>query len=152
VLAHVDLTLAAGEIRGVAGVDGNGQDEPLEARAGAIPRRGTVVVPARRSCPATSGRARRGVALIPGDRSACRARRGALRLGERVPAAPLPLASRTSAVSTSRAPALRGRPGAHPISVRAPSLTHPIGALSGGNQQRVVIAARSPSHRACSLP
>ena len=43
-LDDVSLTIAAGEICGIAGVDGNGQDELAAALAGLTPRRGTVVV------------------------------------------------------------------------------------------------------------
>ena len=106
VLAHVDLTLAAGEICGVAGVDGNGQDELAEALAGAIPRRGTVVV--------------HGTTLVPGDVAAAldagwsssRATAGVPDSPRRSPSgrtcASPPRSSRvsrTSVVSTSRAPA-----------------------------------------------
>ncbi len=140
VLAHVDLTLAAGEICGVAGVDGNGQDELAEALAGAIPRRGTVVVHGTTLVPGDVEAALdAGVALIPGDRRRA-GLAAALSVWENACLA-APLLARFTHLG--RLDVGRARAFAADLvrtyRVRAPSLTHPIGALSGGNQQRVVI-------------
>ncbi|MCC6764253.1 MAG: ATP-binding cassette domain-containing protein [Deltaproteobacteria bacterium] len=139
-LAAVDLTVAAGEICGVAGVDGNGQDELAGALAGVLPRRGTVVVHGT-TLPAGDVRAAiaAGLALIPGDR-----RREALATGLTVwenAILAAPLLARFAAhgiLDAARARAFAGDL-VRAYRVAAPSLEHPIGALSGGNQQRIVI-------------
>ncbi len=139
-LAGIDLAVSAGEICGIAGVDGNGQDELAAALAGAAPRRGVVVVH-RSTLPGgdLAAAIAAGVTLISGDR-----RRAGLALGlavweNAVLAAPL-LARFTHGgrldVAAARAFATELVRAYH---VAAPSLDHPIGALSGGNQQRVVI-------------
>ncbi len=145
-LDRIGVTLAAGEICGVAGVDGNGQDEIASALAGALPRRGTVVVHGRTLAPGDVGAALdAGLALIPGDR-----RREGLASGLTVwenacLAAPLLARLTRTGKITWRARLDVGRARAFAADlvrsyrVRAPSLEHPIAALSGGNQQRVVI-------------
>ncbi|MEO6029270.1 MAG: ATP-binding cassette domain-containing protein [Candidatus Binatia bacterium] len=139
-LARVDLTLAAGEICGIAGVDGNGQDELAAALTGLTPRQGTVVVHGK-TLAANDVRAASdaGVALIPGDR-----RREALALGLSVvenailPRRLLGRFSRSGRLDLGAARAF-ATALTHEYRVVAPSLSHPIGTLSGGNQQRVVI-------------
>ncbi len=139
-LAGVGLTVAAGEIAGIAGVDGNGQLELAAALRGAIPRRGTVVVHGT-TIPAADLHAaeRAGLVLIPGDRH-----REGLALGlsvwENAILAETQLARCTRAGRLDVAAARAFAAGlVRDFRVTAPSLDHPIGALSGGNQQRVVI-------------
>src|SRR6185369_5948324 len=68
-LTGIGLAVAAGEICGVAGVDGNGQDELALALAGALPRRGTVVVHRRTvASDDVAAAIDAGIVLIPGDR------------------------------------------------------------------------------------
>jgi ABC-type uncharacterized transport system ATPase subunit len=69
-LSHVDLEIAAGEILGLAGVAGNGQDELLETIAGlARPERGHILLEGE-DLTSLSVRdiARRGVGYVPSDR------------------------------------------------------------------------------------
>ena len=139
-LAPFDLCLAAGEISGIAGVDGNGQDELAWALAGVIPRQGTVVVHGATLAPFDVPAAiAAGLALIPGDR-----KREALALGMSVWENAIlasPLLGRFAGfgrLDVGRARAF-ARDLVRKYRVAAPSLEHPIGALSGGNQQRVVI-------------
>ena len=133
-LASVTLDVAAGEIVGVAGVDGNGQ-APLARVAAGIerPSQGVVSAPPR-------------VAIVPGDRTL----EGLV--GE------MPVWENLS-IGPHREPAFRrrgmlGKLGAldrealrrHAArlaaehDVRAASLDQPVAALSGGNQQKVVLA------------
>jgi general nucleoside transport system ATP-binding protein len=140
VIQHIDLTLAAGEICGIAGVDGNGQDELAAALAGAIPRRGTVVVHGT-TLPAADVHAALavGLALITGDRRRTGLASGLTVWENACLAAPL-LARFTqfSCLDVGRARAFANEL-IRTYRVRTPGLEHPIGALSGGNQQRVVI-------------
>ena len=139
-LDDVDLTVAAGEICGVAGVDGNGQDELATALTGLAGRRGTVVVHGKTLAPSDPHAATAaGVALIPGDR-----RRAGLALGLSVVENAIlarPLLDRFSHrgwLAPARARAFAADL-VRQYRVTAPSVEHPVGALSGGNQQRIVI-------------
>jgi simple sugar transport system ATP-binding protein len=69
-LAGIDLELAAGEILGIAGVAGNGQDELLEAVAGlATPDTGRILLRGEDiEALSASDIARRGVGYVPSDR------------------------------------------------------------------------------------
>jgi simple sugar transport system ATP-binding protein len=139
-LDHITLDVAAGEICGVAGVDGNGQDELAAALYGLLPRAGEVRVGATAVASADVGAAQRaGLALIPGDRR----RDGlALRLAiwENVLLSQPLLARATHRglldVDEARRDATEL---AREYRVVYQDVDQPIGDLSGGNQQRVVI-------------
>ncbi len=140
-LADIQLGVAPGEICGVAGVDGNGQDELAAALYGLLPRDGEVRVDGTLVPPSDVGAAQRaGIAFIPGDR-----RRDGLALHlaiwENV------LLSRPLLARAARGPLL----DVHAARREARALTddyriayrrieEPIADLSGGNQQRLVIA------------
>ena len=65
----VELTVSPGEIVGLAGLAGNGQNEILEGISGIRPSRGEVVVGSHRGPFRSPSRARRaGVWLVPEDR------------------------------------------------------------------------------------
>ena len=139
-LTDVSLSVQAGEIVGVAGVEGNGQSELAAVAAGLLrPDAGTV----KRQGGATVG-------YVPGDRL-----RDAVAPGLSV--------EENLVLGRHREPGFRGRFGigsarvaihAHALRCeeeldvrpRDPSL--PISALSGGNQQKAVLArelSRAPS-------
>jgi ribose transport system ATP-binding protein len=138
-LGPIDLDVWPGEIVGVAGADSNGQTELFAAVAGLRPAGGSVVVGGddrQRRGPKASLRA--GIMLLPGDR-----------LGESmVPA----LGIRANATVNSldrfqRGGLLTPRRERDAVSgvmarlqVRTPSLDQPVRLLSGGNQQKVVLA------------
>lgn len=140
-LASVDLAVRAGEILGIAGVSGNGQDELVEAIAGM--RRldaGSVTVSGRRLTGKTPAEARRaGVAHIAADR---------LKVGLNVAASLEENAVSTAYRSSrfSRRGLVRFGPRRRfaerliaDYEVRGGSPTGAVGALSGGNMQKVVI-------------
>ncbi len=130
-LRGIDLALAAGEVLGVAGIDGNGQLELVETLAGL--RRstsGTIRLDGaditRRSAAA---RMRAGFAYCPADRA-----RVSL-----VPA--MSIADNLRLRQDGR----RARPGEAArlmaqYDVRASDAAQPVASLSGGNQQKIVIA------------
>jgi simple sugar transport system ATP-binding protein len=139
-LDGISFQLDAGEICGIAGVDGNGQVELAGALYGLIPRRGTVAV-AGRNVPARDvGAAQRaGLALIPADR-----RRDGL--AARLPVwenalAVRPLLARFTRHGILDVAAARTFAAelARAYRVVLASVDQPIGTLSGGNQQRLVI-------------
>jgi ABC-type uncharacterized transport system ATPase subunit len=142
VVGGVDLTVRAGEIVGVAGVAGNGQDQLVEAIVGLRKATsGTIVVDGndvtghqpRDICDA-------GIGYVPGDRQ-----RFGLVLN-------FPISDNLILNSYHRAPFSRGivrdeaaidanaKERIELFDVRTPSADVPAGTLSGGNQQKVVVA------------
>jgi len=135
-LQPLDLEVGAGEVLGVAGVDGNGQAELEALLAGsAAPERGTVTVD---GAPLPVGRPReriaRRIAYVPSDRY-----RHAL-------ARPLSLADNLELGrgATWRPGKARREQAAAPAldawDVRATGPGTPAAALSGGNAQKLVLA------------
>ncbi len=142
VLGGVDLEIRAGEILGIAGVAGNGQDELVEAIVGLRkPTAGKITLDGR-DITGSSPRAlnETGVAYVPADRH---------RFGLILP---FSIADNLVLTSYYRRPYSRGvlRDGAaierdaisavERFDIRTPSVTARAATLSGGNQQKVVVA------------
>jgi simple sugar transport system ATP-binding protein len=142
VVRGVDLNVRAGEILGIAGVAGNGQDELVETLTGLRrPSAGQVSLDGR---DVTGWRPRSldeaGLAFVPGDR---------YRWGM-IPA--FPLEDNLVLTSYYRAPFARGmvrQEGAIDdwgkelmarFDIRAPSADVKMDTLSGGNQQKAIVA------------
>ncbi len=141
-LRHVSFRVARGEIVGVAGVDGNGQRALLEAIGGLIaPASGRVVIDGVPLDPATPARARElGVAVVPEDRRT-EGLALPLAIGENL------LLSRERLRHAAVGPFLprravleRARELMERFAVRGGRADDPAATLSGGNQQRVVLA------------
>ncbi|MEP6693623.1 MAG: ABC transporter ATP-binding protein [Chloroflexota bacterium] len=141
----VDLSVRAGEIVGIAGVGGNGQDELVECLIGLRKPVGGTVRLAARDITRLSVEERRdlGIAYVPADRQ-----RYGLVLPYRLPDnfvltryAEVPYASGLGGFVRQDAP-IRAEAGrlAKEFDVRASSLDVAAGTLSGGNQQKVVVA------------
>ncbi|MCU1663823.1 MAG: ral nucleoside transport system ATP-binding protein [Pseudonocardiales bacterium] len=144
VLTGIDLVVRAGEVLGIAGVEGNGQTELVETIMGM--RRassGTVALAGRDlSHASTLERREAGIGYVPEDRT----RHGLL--------ASQPLWANRMLGYQSRPPVSRGgflglldRGAARrdterivaEFDVRTPSVDVPAAALSGGNQQKLVV-------------
>jgi len=138
----VDLEVRAGEIVGIAGVAGNGQDELVEAIIGLrTPTKGTVRLGDR---DVTGWSPRRlnesGVGYVPADRH-----RFGLILS-------FPLYDNLVLTSYYRPPFAKGflrqddaivtaaEASIEKYDIRTPSASVTVGTLSGGNQQKVVVA------------
>ncbi|HEX6969762.1 MAG TPA: ABC transporter ATP-binding protein [Micromonosporaceae bacterium] len=142
VVDGVDLTVRAGEILGIAGVQGNGQTELVEAIMGLRPAlAGTVTLAGRRIDGQSPKKVlRAGVGYIPEDRSVD----GLVK--EFTVAENLvldtydlpPYASRLALRPAAIAQAAAARIAEY--DVRTPSADAPVGTLSGGNQQKVIVA------------
>jgi ABC-type uncharacterized transport system ATPase subunit len=138
----VDLEVRAGEIFGIAGVAGNGQDELVEAIMGIRKPAGGSVQLRGRDVTGASPRAmgKAGVAYVPADRH---------RFGLILP---FPVADNLVLTAYHRPPFARGflrddqaihRAATEKIErfdIRTPSPDVPVANLSGGNQQKVVVA------------
>ena len=142
VVRGVDLEVRAGEILGIAGVAGNGQDELVEAIVGLRrPSAGTVTLAGHDITGLAARRTREaGVAYVPADRQ---------RYGLVLRA---PLTENLVLTSYHREPYSRGivlneaaiqATAARLIAdfdIRTPSATVGAGTLSGGNQQKLIVA------------
>ncbi len=147
-ISDINLTVRRGEIVGVAGLEGAGKSALARAIFGDQPfSRGTMSFDGEPFAPRSSRDGiRAGVGFLPDDRKG-----EGLALGQSI---------RDNAAMTLRAFARAlGRPGAgamcspvldrklSELGVRAARFDDPIGLLSGGNQQKVIIArwlARDP--------
>jgi len=141
VLDAVDLTIHAGEVLGIAGVEGNGQTELVEAVIGTRRASSGVVRLGDKDVSDWGTRRRRdsGVGYIPEDRQ-----RHALLLDS-------PLWENRILGHQTRAPSVRGmlinRGGARDdtkrivdaYDVRTPGIDTTARALSGGNQQKLIV-------------
>lgn len=141
-LRDITFTVNRGEILGFAGVDGNGQTELAQALTGLRPWTGGAVEfdgqPIHRLRPRDLERF--GVALIPPDRH----REGlalTLSIAENL------MLEATQLPQFGRGPFLNHKAlrrfaeqTARDFDIRAENLNSPAGALSGGNQQKIVIA------------
>jgi len=141
-VAGLDLEARAGEILGIAGVEGNGQTELIEAVSGLRhPAAGRIVLDGR---DVTTGSPRTlvdaGVSHIPEDRH-----KHGLVLAH-------PLRDNLVLSRFTRAPFARGlrvvfgairrfaRSLVEDFDIRTPSIDAPASSLSGGNQQKAVVA------------
>jgi general nucleoside transport system ATP-binding protein len=145
-LGGVSLEVRAGEIVGIAGIEGNGQTELIEALAGLVDRKavsGTIELEGQR-IEALSARERRarGIAHVPEDRH----RRGLLLDFDLAENAILGADDRPPvAVGPARAwlnlDAIRRKTEKilKAFDVRPPDPDLPARALSGGNQQKLIL-------------
>ncbi|MDW5326399.1 ABC transporter ATP-binding protein [Plantactinospora sp. KLBMP9567] len=138
----VDLTVRAGEVLGIAGVQGNGQTELIEALMGLRPvLHGTVSLAGQRIDGWPTKRVlRAGVGYVPEDRSVdglvkefSVAENLVLDIYDRPPFGS-GLVLRPDAITAS------ARERIPEFDVRTSSAEAAVGTLSGGNQQKVIIA------------
>ncbi|NMG37781.1 ATP-binding cassette domain-containing protein [Chelativorans sp. ZYF759] len=141
-LEAISFTIGKGEILGVAGIDGNGQKELAEALAGQRPAAGGSVRLGGQSLDdlEVGARRRKGLRYLTDDR-----------LGEGT-VGPFPVSINyflkqigepplwRSGIERSREIESRARSLTHLYDVRTPALSTPVGRLSGGNIQKVLIA------------
>jgi ABC-type sugar transport system ATPase subunit len=139
-LESVSLVARAGEVTGLAGLAGAGHTAVLDALCGRLrPTAGSVRLPDGSPRPASmSAAVRHGVALLPSDRK---------RLGLMLDATVA-----ENVMSVSWLASRQGGPLLRPAAVRSATRDRiaelrirgepdqPVGALSGGNQQKVVFA------------
>lgn len=147
VVADVDLTIHRGEVVGIAGVEGNGQAELVEAIVGMRPAEGQVLLAgADISDLGTRTRREAGLGYIPEDRH----RHGLLldaplwenrMLGhqtERPNARGWLLTRQDCRRDTERV--------VHAYDVRTPNIDVAAHALSGGNQQKLIVGREMSHH------
>lgn len=137
--ANVSFDLKHGEILGFGGLHGQGQSAALRALFGANPHAsGTVSLaghPVRVANPAEA--IRQGFAYVSGDR-----RRDGVVTGRSILENVTPIHFLRQRLALVRPGALRkaAEPAVSAMKTRFAGFSHPIDSLSGGNQQKVVIA------------
>jgi ribose transport system ATP-binding protein len=138
----VDLTLRAGEVVGVSGLQGSGRTELLEAVFGVRPfTRGTMRLAGRDVRPRSPRDAvRAGLALVTEDRKAT-----GLALNQTI--LDNALAVVRAVFPRRTGPARRDAPGLlSSLEVSARAMDQEVQFLSGGNQQKVVLARCLATH------
>jgi len=140
-LRDVSLTVGAGEIVGLGGLDGQGQREFLLALFGVLKGvQGTVRIdgaPVAFSGPAQAKRHPTGVALIPEDRKT-EGLMLPMSIRDNLSMAILDRLTRGLVVDRIAEDAAIER-AVGQLSIRFGDLDHPVASLSGGNQQKVVM-------------
>jgi len=137
--SEISLTVYRGEVLGIAGLIGAGRTELAEAVYGiAPPLSGRVLldgVPLTIATPIDA--IRQGICLVPEDRRG-HGIVGGMNVRENITLPNLPAFARAGLVNR-RAEATAAREIATNLTVKTPSIEAPIGTLSGGNQQKVVL-------------
>ncbi len=139
-LTDVSLTLHASEILGVGGLAGHGHRELFFSLFGAAPKTGGEIVVAGKRARMKSPRdaARLGMALVPEDRKT----EGLLLPMSVAVNLTLAILSKISAIGVMLGGRERRLAGQmiDALKIRTPDLSNPVGRLSGGNQQKVLLA------------
>ena len=135
----LSIDVGAGEIVGLAGVEGNGQREVLRALAGRIPSSGHVRVDGRGLRTGNNAAAAgAGLAFIPNDRHAEGILPG-LGVRENISIKAIGRFS-TAGVVNARRERAAATELVEALAIRTPGLDTPVDSLSGGNQQKAVLA------------
>jgi len=141
-LNDISLTLGKGEILGLGGLDGQGQKELLLALFGVLKGvSGKVTVGGKDGIPASPVAAKNGatrIALVPEDRKT-EGLMLTLPIGENLVAAAYDKISRGPLIDPARDGAMVAA-GIEKLKIKVGSTADPVTTLSGGNQQKVVIA------------
>jgi len=136
---HISIKVYHGEIIGLAGIEGNGQRDFLRALAGLNRNQGSVKInDTEYFLDNTTAARKAGIAYIPRERHD-EGLLEPLSVGENIGLMSLARNSIGGLMSRSREKAAIDAQVAA-LSVRTPSLTTPVKSLSGGNQQKTVIA------------
>ena len=141
-LRDISLAAAPGEIVGLGGLDGQGQRELLLALFGVLRGvRGEVHIDGRRTrvaSPAEAKSPRNGIAMIPEDRK-IEGLMLPMSVSENLTIAGLRMITRRLVIDR-RLEGMRVDELVARLKIRAGDVRDPVAVLSGGNQQKVVIA------------
>ena len=139
VLDDISLDVRPGEVVGLAGLLGSGRTETLKALFGALPiDKGEVTVDGVRLRGGAAGRIRAGVALLPEDRKV----EGIvpeMSVRDNIILAALPRISRGGFLSRRKQSQIV-EVFMRRLRIKASSPDQPVSELSGGNQQKVLLA------------
>lgn len=135
----VSFSVREGEILGIAGLQGHGQSELLNAVSGLLPlERGAVYINSRAvSVKSSSAAVKNGIALVPADR---KTQGLMLELSIRHNLAVSSMGKRKKAIfiDAKKERAFAGDM-INKLSIKTKQMENPVNSLSGGNQQKVVL-------------
>jgi monosaccharide-transporting ATPase len=138
-LSDVSVAIRPGEVVGLAGLLGSGRSETARAIVGAFPlQSGTVYLAGKALRPTVGAAVRSGVAMLAEDRKADGII-GNLSVRENIVLAALPRLSRFGVVSRARQDRIV-ETFMRRLRIKASSPDQPVAELSGGNQQKVLLA------------
>jgi len=138
-LKDISFDLYAGEILGIGGLPGSGKDELVECLSGTRDFTGQVEIGGQRiRIRSTADVIRSGMALVPSDRRNAGAFQ-VLSILDNVAAASLDKVNRYGLLSRKRMKVLANTYLSR-MNLKAGSIQQKVGTLSGGNQQKVVLA------------
>jgi ribose transport system ATP-binding protein len=142
--SDVGVQVRQGEIVGISGVEGNGQAEVIRALAGLGSTSGEVRVGGKRVRLSNPARAQAaGIVYMPADRHEEGIWAG-LGVRENITATTLHDVS-TAGFVRGRRERRVARDRVRELEIKTASIEHEVGTLSGGNQQKVVIARATQS-------
>lgn len=135
-VSDIDLTVHAGELLGLGGLQGQGQADLLLAVFGALPHQGVITLRGETVRFRSPRQAmRHGVAYVPGDRGA----EGLLPVRPILENLQLPSWARYGLPLRMRAATADAASVGADLNIKYASLGEPVQNLSGGNAQKVVI-------------
>jgi ribose transport system ATP-binding protein len=136
---NVDFDARRGEVLGIAGLTGSGREEMLSLLFGAVSRGGTVRVDGAAVAPGPHAAMAAGVALVPADR---RGQGAIVGLSVRENCTLTDVRRHTARAGRLDRAAERAEVGdwIERLAVRPPRPEAVFGTLSGGNQQKIVLA------------
>jgi ribose transport system ATP-binding protein len=135
---NVSFDVGRGEILGFGGLHGHGQSAVLRAIFGAVPHdRGEVLLKGKRLAESPRAAIRNGCAYVSGDRG-----RDGIIHGRPILENVTPIHFLRQKLKLARPSALKDKamPALSALQTKFASLAHPVNSLSGGNQQKIVIA------------
>ena len=144
----VSFTAYKGEVRGIGGLAGAGRSELLRILSGAQKHKSGTITVGDTTLPHSPSVGRAldaGIALVPEERRAQGVILGTT-IRDNIALANIPSVSSFGVVSGARISQIVGK-GMTDLQIKARSSRQPVGELSGGNQQKVVLAkmlARKP--------
>ncbi|GAB3121420.1 sugar ABC transporter ATP-binding protein [Glaciibacter psychrotolerans] len=135
---NISLSVRSGEVLGIAGLVGSGRTEVLRALFGLDKvTTGTIRLDgAERVWPSCQQAINSGIAMVPADRRS----EGIVALRSVEENLTLTWAGRASGRGWRKKSALLAQQFVEELRIKTPSLAQHIGLLSGGNQQKVVVA------------
>lgn len=140
-LSNISFSLRRGEIVGLGGLQGQGQSDLLMSLFGAERRHtGTITIGSRTVEIRTPVHARRaGVALVPGDRGS-QGLLGQRPIQENISIVSLVRRARAGFALSRKLETAAARRMVDRLAIKIGSLKDPVSSLSGGNQQKVILA------------
>jgi ribose transport system ATP-binding protein len=139
IIRDLSFVVGTGEIVGIAGLTGSGREEAAPAIFGGLARRGTVSVSGRQVPQQRPDRSiAAGIGLVPADRRANAIFPGAA-VRENLSVVNLAALARRGLIQTRREQS-EVQSWLRKVDVRPPDPERVIALLSGGNQQKVVLA------------